>query len=92
MRYFLMMQLFAGKLDLVLAEDRFDGRFRETLWRELTALKWLRAVCQQGNTLALTERGQYLWVMMMREFFAGVSDLRDEMRHHVSEENRVELP
>ena len=92
MRYFLMMQLFAGKLDLVLAEARFEGRFRETLWPELTVLKWLRAVCERGNTLALTERGQYLWVIMMREFFAGVSDLRDEMRHHVSEENRVELP
>ncbi|NMC93724.1 MAG: coproporphyrinogen dehydrogenase, partial [Syntrophorhabdus sp.] len=33
-----------------------------------------------GNVLVLTERGQYYWVLMMREFFIGVNNFRDFCR------------
>ena len=86
MHYFLMMRLFAGSLDLEFAENRFSGRFQSVLWPELSALRLIGAVQRQAGQLTLTENGYFLWVLMMREFFSGVSDLRDAMRHHISEE------
>ena len=87
MHYYLLMKLFSGAIDLGAADAYFSGRFRRTLWPELAALRAFGAVRRDGDRLRLTERGQYLWVVMMREFFTGVSDLRDEMRHHISSEH-----
>jgi coproporphyrinogen III oxidase-like Fe-S oxidoreductase len=86
MRYYLLMRLFSGSLDLAAAQDRFDGRFEKTLRQELAALRLIGAVRADDKTILLTESGYYLWVMMMRNFFSGVSDLRDEMRHHIADE------
>lgn len=86
MRYYLLMRLFAGSLNKDAAEKRFGGKFAKTLWPELTALTVIRAIRSSGRRYTLTENGYYLWVMMMREFFSGVSHLRDQMRHHISEE------
>ena len=86
MRYYLLMRLFSGSLALAAANDRFDGGFEKTLWPELGALRLIGAIRADAETLCLTESGYYLWVMMMRNFFSGVSDLRDEMRHHIADE------
>ena len=87
MRYYLLMRLFAGSLDVGAAERKFDGRFQSRLRPELMALRLIGAVREGGGTLHLTESGYYLWVMMMRAFFSGVSGLRDEMRQHIADEH-----
>lgn len=87
MRYYLLMRLFSGSLDLDAARERFGEELEKRLRPEFMALKAIGAIRADGATLHLTERGYYLWVMMMREFFAGVSDLRDEMRHHIADEH-----
>lgn len=84
MRYWLLMRLFSGKIDLDEAEQRFNGQFGRVMWRDLAGLRLLGAVSSDGRTLWLTESGQYLWVVLMREFFAGVNRFRDGMRQHVS--------
>ena len=89
MRYYLLMQLFSGSLDVRRAEDRFSGRFRGRMWPELTALRLLGAIRSSDTVLTLTPRGYYLWVIMMREFFTGVGSLRDEMRHRISDEHET---
>lgn len=89
MHYFLMMRLFSGALDLESAENRFSGRFQSVLWPELSALRLIGAVRRHAGQLTLTENGYFLWVMMMREFFSGVSNLRDAMRHHIAEERPI---
>ena len=81
MRYYLLMRMFGGALDKQQAEARFGGRFERTLWPELTALQSLAAIRDTGKTLQLTERGFYLWVILMREFFAGINNLREQLRH-----------
>lgn len=87
LRYYLLMRLFTGSLDLGAAREKFCGRFENCLWPELAALRIIGAIRSDGTTLRLTESGYYLWVMMMREFFSGVSRLRDEMRHHIADEH-----
>jgi coproporphyrinogen III oxidase-like Fe-S oxidoreductase len=86
LRYHLLMQLFGGSLDLAAAERRFDGGFRRTLWPELVALLASGTVRHSRGTLRLTERGYYLWVVMMREFFNGVNNFREQMRHGIAGE------
>ena len=86
MRYYLLMHLFSGTLDLVDAEARFDNQFSRTLRAELAALRLTRAVKKSGSTLCLTERGFYFWVIMMREFFSGVNAFREQMRLNISGE------
>lgn len=90
MRYYLLTHLFAGCVDLERAEETFAGRFRKVVWPELTALEMSGSVSELGTRLLLTERGYYFWVVLMREFFTGVNQLRDAMRHHISAE-RVSL-
>lgn len=89
MRYHLLMQLFGGSLDLEASERRFNGEFRRALRAELTGLRLFGAIERSGEQLRLTERGYYLWVMMMREFFTGVNNLRDQMRHNISHETAL---
>jgi coproporphyrinogen III oxidase-like Fe-S oxidoreductase len=91
MRYFLLMKLFSGRLDTGFAESRFDGHFDRVMWRDLTGLRLIGAVRNEGNDLCLTETGYYLWVVLMREFFTGVNGFRDDMRHDLSLE-RAHLP
>jgi coproporphyrinogen III oxidase-like Fe-S oxidoreductase len=87
MRYYLLMRLFAGSLDIGAAEQTFGGRFRSRLRPELEALRLIGAVRSHGQTLRLTASGYYLRVRMMRAFFSSVSVLRDEMRQHIADEH-----
>jgi coproporphyrinogen III oxidase-like Fe-S oxidoreductase len=87
MRYHLLMQLFGGSLDLTAAEARFAGNFEDTIWPEIKLLRALGALNESTTTLTLTEYGQYVWVVLMREFFSGINNLRDEMREISQVEN-----
>gem|GEM_PF-1356871 len=46
----------------------------------LNTLKWGGALKQHGEYLQLTRKGQYVWIMAMREFFIAVDTLRDQFR------------
>ena len=87
MRYYLLIRMFSGSLDLEAAEREFDGGFRRGTRRDLIALRMLGAIRNCDGRLQLTDRGYYIWVIMMREFFTGVNKLREEMRHNISQEN-----
>jgi coproporphyrinogen III oxidase-like Fe-S oxidoreductase len=81
MRYYLLMRLFGGALDLKEAECRFDNAFQRSLWRELGALRTIGAIRRSDDEIVLTERGHYLWVVLMREFFSGINRLREQLKH-----------
>jgi coproporphyrinogen III oxidase-like Fe-S oxidoreductase len=87
MRYYLLMQLFAGRLSLDEAERRFDQRFEQVMWRDIAGLKLIGAATERNGSLCLTESGFFLWVVLMREFFSGVNNFRDDMRHNIAREN-----
>lgn len=89
MRYFLLMRLFSGRMSLDDAEKRFDGQFGRVMWRDLAGLRLIGAVKSDAANLCLTEFGYYLWVVLMREFFSGINNIRDDMRHHISEETSL---
>ncbi len=80
MQYYLLVTLFSGSLDLDQADAHFARSFYAALWPELSGLRLIGAVEKDGRHLRLTESGQYLWVMLMREFFASVNEFRERMR------------
>ena len=81
--YDFMMKLFGTTLKVDEAERKFHGRFMKTLRAAVQVFKLLDAVKEDRGTLRLTRRGQYLWVIMMREFFTGVNNFRDTCREMI---------
>ncbi len=85
-RYHLLMELFGLSLDRSRAVAQFDAGFERALWKELAALHLYGAVRKTPAGYELTDRGLYLWVVMMRRFFTTVNNFRDQMRVHIRDE------
>jgi len=83
-QYYFMMKLFGVSLDVKKAEEKFSGRFVRTLWKELPVFRIMRALTNDRGVLRLTRGGQYLWVIMMREFFTSVNNFRDICRSRIN--------
>ena len=82
-QYDFMMKLFGTSLDVEKAERKFQGKFLKTLRKELLLFRLAGAVAQENGRLTLTRKGEYFWVIMMREFFTGVNNFRDMCRGEV---------
>lgn len=83
MLYYLLTKMFGGSMDKAAAHSRFDGQFEHKLTPELAMLQLIGAIRDTGDTWVLTTRGRYLWVVLMREFFAGMNSLRDKMKKNI---------
>ena len=80
MSYDFLMKLFSTKLDITALQEKYNGKFLKTLWKELAAFEIVRAFRYFPPYLHLTPRGHYLWVIMMREFFIAVNNFREYCR------------
>ncbi len=80
MSYDFLMKLFSTKLDIAAVEEKYNGKFLKTLWKEIALFEIVRALRYFPPYLHLTPRGRYLWVIMMREFFIAVNNFRDYCR------------
>jgi coproporphyrinogen III oxidase-like Fe-S oxidoreductase len=80
MRYDFLMKLFSTKMNVDEMEKKYGGKFLKTLWKEMAAFTLAASFRYFSPHLHLTERGRYLWVIMMREFFMAVNNFRDFCR------------
>lgn len=81
LQYQLMMRLFS----LDMSEPKGMPTWQKALWRsELQALKAMRAVRSSSGRLEVTQRGQYLALVLMREFFVAVNRLREQLTEKVA--------
>jgi coproporphyrinogen III oxidase-like Fe-S oxidoreductase len=80
MSYDFLMKLFSTKLDIAALQEKYNGKFLKTLWKEIAAFEIVRAFRYFPPYLHLTPRGHYLWVIMMREFFIAVNNFREYCR------------
>lgn len=83
MRYWFMMNLFSMNFNRQAFQKRFNTPIGRGLWLEMLFMNLMGAF-QKDNRSLLTRRGQFLSVVMMREFFAGVNNVRDLARSHLS--------
>ncbi|MBN2256267.1 MAG: coproporphyrinogen III oxidase family protein [Anaerolineaceae bacterium] len=90
MRYRFLMEFFNGKLD----RDHFINSFGITpeigLWLEMLFMKCFGAIhVDEEHDYRLNPGQQYLIVVMMREFFNSVNQLRDQARRSLSPAERL---
>ena len=89
MRYRFMMQLFGLRLD----KRQFARDFGMSVERGLPVEMGFMRACgafatDNAEELTLTPKGRYLVVVMMRQFFIGVNNLRDQARAALVGEER----
>jgi inner membrane protein involved in colicin E2 resistance len=82
----MLLRLFGLRMDHAWLEQRFGGRFAGAMAAEMAALKLAGAVVEGADGYRLTERGMYLWVLMMSAFFESVNVFREKMRAHIHAE------
>jgi coproporphyrinogen III oxidase-like Fe-S oxidoreductase len=89
MRYRFLMQLFGLTLDKRAFERDFGTAIDRGLFMEMS---YMRAVGgfdrDDEEILTLTPKGRYLMVAMMREFFVGVNQVRDQARGALTTEEK----
>ena len=89
MRYRFMMQLFGLRLDKRQFERDFGMSIEVGLPVEMAFMRASGAFAtDNADELTLTPKGRYLLVVMMRQFFIGVNNLRDQARAALTGEER----
>lgn len=89
MRYRFMMQLFGLRLDKRAFEHDFGCSVEAGLPVEMAFMRAAGAFAtDNADELTLTPKGRYLVVVMMRQFFIGVNNLRDQARAALTGEER----
>ncbi|HOJ72165.1 MAG TPA: coproporphyrinogen III oxidase family protein [Syntrophorhabdaceae bacterium] len=78
--YDFLMKLFGLSLDLEKLSKKNKVNVFRYLFAEILFFIMTGALKKEGKTLRLTKKGQYYWVIMMREFFIGVNNFRDYCR------------
>lgn len=91
LRYDLLMKLFGLRLDLGQLNAKAGRDIYRYLWPEIFFFWITGGLKRQGTVLSLTKKGQYYWVIMMREFFIGVNNFRDFCRAQLKDK-RITLP
>lgn len=90
MRYRFMMQLFGLRLDKRQFEKDFGKTVEAGLPLEMMFMRMSGAFAKDNaDELTLTAKGRYLMVVMMRQFFIGVNNLRDQAREALTGEERT---
>lgn len=89
MRYRFMMQLFGLRLDKKQWQRDFGCSVAAGLPVEYGFMKASGAFkIDDDEQITLTPKGRYLMVVMMRQFFIGVNNLRDQARAALPEDER----
>ena len=91
MRYRFMMDLFGLKLDKKAFQENFGVPIEQGLWLEMAYMNFWGAFEKQNGFLELTPTGQYLMVVMMREFFSSMDRVREQARLELEPQEAVEL-
>lgn len=89
MRYRFLMRLFGLELDKRAFERDFGVSIERGLPLEMAFMRTMAAFdIDDSERLTLTATGRYLLVAMMREFFVGVNNVRDQARNALSDDER----
>jgi len=89
MRYRFLMELFGLRLDKKKFERDFGVPIDRGLRMEVNYMRAVGAFDRDDDEyITLTPRGRYLMVAMMREFFIGVNNVRDQARAALKPDER----
>ncbi len=83
--YDFLMKLFGMKIDIEQLSVKHKVNAYFHLLPEILFFRMTGGLEKNGNFLHLTNKGQYYWVLMMREFFIGVNNFRDYCREQLGQ-------
>jgi len=83
MYYRLMVDLFNGKLSKKKFAAMFGVNINDTLGKELMLLKFSKAIKEDKESVTTTEFGDYLFLVMMKEFYMGMDRIRNDARQNL---------
>ena len=92
MLYYLMMALFGRRVDCKRFEEIFGVPLRRALWPECAALRAMGLVYGDGDQIYTNERGMYVFLMILREFFTHVNRFRSLAREASHKLERQQPP
>ncbi|MHC4213882.1 MAG: coproporphyrinogen III oxidase family protein [Planctomycetota bacterium] len=89
MRFHFLLKLLAGKLNIQDMKQKFGSLFKLALAPELLFFTANGAITFKNNSIQLTPRGRYYWVILMRSLFSVVGDYRQSQMsiHTLANEN-----
>jgi len=83
MYYRLMVDLFNGHLSKKHFETMFHQPIKKSLGKELMALRFVGAIEETPETITTTEFGDYLFLVLMKEFYMGMDNIRNNARKNL---------
>lgn len=75
-KYLFLNALFDGQVDISKFNKKNNTKVEKLLQKEITLLKLTNAITIKNNLIKTTNLGQYLCVVMMREFYSGMDKVR----------------
>lgn len=84
MYYRLMVDLFNGTLSKKKFQTMFGQSINDALGKEIMLLKFAKAIKEHKETITTTEYGDYLFLVMMKEFYMGMDSIRNEARKNLT--------
>jgi len=79
-KYHFLIKLFGLRMSNHGMQKKYGEKYRRILWKERLVFKLLGALTETEQDYQVTKKGLYFWVLMMREFFMGVNNFREQMR------------
>ncbi|WP_263832182.1 coproporphyrinogen III oxidase family protein [Sulfurospirillum oryzae] len=83
MYYRLMVDLFNGTLSKKKFATMFGVSINDALGKELMLLKFAKAIKETKENIITTEYGDYLFLVMMKEFYMGMDRIRNDARKNL---------
>ena len=83
MYYRLMVDLFNGTLPKKKFHAMFGENIDDVLSKELSLLKFAKAIKINKESIHTTEFGDYLFMVMMKEFYMGMDRIRNNARKNL---------
>ena len=77
-RFYFLMKLFTGSMNIADAKAVFGNRFWLYLCREMAFLVASGSATFRDGNIILTHRGRYYWMVMMRTLFSVLGDVREK--------------
>ncbi len=77
-RYYFLMKLFGGSLEFRYIRRKYRGVAVLRVWKEFLFFVLTGALKVKERELFLTDKGYFLWMCLMREFFTGINIFREQ--------------
>ncbi|MGH2327145.1 coproporphyrinogen III oxidase family protein [Campylobacter taeniopygiae] len=87
-KYVFLTEIFAGKIDIKRFNKTLNCNLEKELFVELLGLKMSGAIKKEGDFLTTSKFGQYLFVVLMKDFYTGMDLVRAVFRDNKRIKNR----